>query len=122
MKEKQMQFQNFLEEQIALCEHRCNQLLADGREDEATFEKIKGNIYDIFRTVLAVAVKTCADDAEAVGTFFSLRIEQIPLSWEQAYEKAKAHNDVSKMHLEQTKLDVAKQIKEEFKRIWEEAQ
>lgn len=122
MNEKQSQFQHFFEEQIALCAQRGGQLLADGREDEATFEKIKGNIYDIFRTILALAVKTCADDAEAVGEFFRLRIEQIPSSWELAYEKAKEHNDVSKMHLEQTKLDAVQQIKEEFARIWEGAQ
>lgn len=119
MNEKQSKFQDFFEEQIALCEQRSNRLLADGRGDEATFEKIKGNIYDIFRTVLTVAVKTCTDDTETVGEFFRLRIEQIPLSWEQSYEKAKTHNDVSKMHLEQTKLDVVQQIKEEFTRIWE---
>lgn len=122
MKEKQSKFQNFFEEQITLCEQRYSQLLADGRGDEATFEKIKGNIYDIFRTVLSVAVKTCADDAEAVGGFFRLRIEQIPSSWELAYEKAKEHNDVNRMHLEQTKLDVVRQIKEQFTEIWGEAQ
>lgn len=121
MNEKQLKFQKFFEEQIALCEQRGGQLLADGREDEATFEKIKGNIYDIFRTVWAVAVKSCADDEQVEG-FFRLRLEQIPASWLMAYEKAKEHDDVSKMHLEQTKLDAVQRIREEFTRIWEGVQ
>ena len=51
----------WFEEQIALCGQRRQALLADDRADEATFEKIRANVYDIFRTVLSVALLPAAD-------------------------------------------------------------
>lgn len=122
MEEKMTKFSNYFDEQIALCDRRGKELLADGRTDEATFEKVKANIFDIFRTVFSVAVKTCEEDPNEVQPFFTKRIEQIPLSWAASYEKAKEHNDGAKMCLEQIKLDTARQIKETFAKIWEENQ
>lgn len=112
----------FLQEQIALCHSREEALRHDGREDEAVFQKIRSNIYDIFHTVLSAGVRVCEDDAAALGEFFRQRIQQIPQSWESAREKASAYGDSEKMHLEQLKLDTARQIRDKFESIWEVAQ
>lgn len=109
----------YFEEQIAMCGQRNKELLADDRTDEATFEKVKANVYDIFCTILSVAVKTGKGDPDAVRCFFVQKTEQIPSSWVTAYEKAKQHNDAIKMRLEQIKLDTIGEIKEYFAKVWE---
>ena len=109
----------WFEEKIALCGKRNQELNGDGRTDEAIFEKIKANIYDVFRTVLSVAVKTGMEDADAVKTFFVQRAEQIPAGWAVALEKAREHNDTVRMQTEQIKLDTVQEILEKFSKIWE---
>ena len=97
-------------------------MLADDRGDEAVFEKVRANVYDIFRTILSVAVKTCDGVEEAVRRFFLQRAEQIPSGWAASYEKAKQHDDPVKMQIEQIKLDTVGEIKEYFVRVWEGAE
>ncbi len=109
-------------EKIALCGRRNQELNENGRTDEAIFEKVKANIYDVFRTVLSVAVKTGNGDSDAVKTFFVQRAEQIPAGWAAALEKAKEHHDTVRMQTEQIKLDTIFEIREEFARIWEGAE
>ena len=122
MEQKITKMNNWFEEKIALCGKHNQELNEDGRTDEAIFEKVKANIYDVFRTVLSVAVKTGNGDADAVKTFFVQRAEQIPASWSAALEKAKEHNDTVRMQTEQIKLDAINEIKEEFAKIWEGAE
>lgn len=122
MEEKQLKLDRYFDEQIALCGQRNKELLADERTDEATFEKIKANIYDIFRTVLSVAVTTCKDGPDEVRNFFVKRIEQIPSNWADAYEKAKEHDHTINMQIEKVKLDTVDEIKKIFEAIWEGAQ
>lgn len=111
----------YFEEQIRLCSQRSNALRSDGRTDEATFEKVRGNIYDIFRTVFLVAEDTCKGEPEKAAAFFIQRLEQIPSSWVTSLEKAREHDDEGKVQLEQLKLDTAAQIRANFEAIWEGA-
>ncbi len=120
MEEKIANLNHYFEEQIALCNRRGKDLLADARTDEATFEKIKANVYDIFRVVFSVAVKSCPNDSDELRRFFAGRAESIPSAWVAAYEKAKEHANAVDMQIEQIKLDTAACIKENFNRIWEE--
>lgn len=122
MQDKITELNEFFDTQIAACARRNRELVADGRADEAVFEKVTSNIYDIFRTVLSVAAKTCADDPEALNTFFRLRLARIPADWSAAYEKAAAHGDTEKMHVERLKLDTVAQIEAKFTELWEGAQ
>lgn len=119
MNEKQKEFTAWLGSQIAACEKRREKLLADERSDESDFEKIKANIYDIFRTVFTVALKTGNGDTDTARRFFLLKAEEIPANWKAAYEKAKQHNDVHKMQIESLKLETMQDIKTAFERIWE---
>ena len=117
--EKQKEFTAWLGSQIAACEKRREKLLADERSDESDFEKIKANIYDIFRTVFNVALKTSDGDADAARRFFLLKAEEISANWKASYDKAKQHNDVHKMQIERLKLETMQDIKNAFERIRE---
>ena len=110
----------YFDEQISLCGQRSKELSADDRMDEVAFEKIKGNVFEIFCTILSAAVKTSKGDNEATKDFFILKTEQIPSNWAAAYEKAKQHNDAVSMRIEQIKLETVDEIKKTFTKIWEE--
>lgn len=110
---------SYFEEQISSCLKNNESLIADDRKDEADFTKVKANIYDIFRTILSVAVKNSKGDDEAVKLFFTTKIEQIPANWLASYDEAKWHNDAVKMQIESIKLETANEIREMFEKIWE---
>lgn len=120
IEQKVSKINSYFDEKISLCEQCNKKLLADDRTDEAVFEKVKANIYDVFRTIFSVAVKSGKGDSEAVKRFFLLKTEQIPSNWAIAYNKAEQHGDGAKMQIEQTKLETAGEIKEIFEMIWEE--
>ena len=119
MKQKVTELNCYFEERIAACDRRGQELLDDDRGDEAAFEKIKANVYDIFRTILSVAVKICKGDPDAVEQFFLGKIKQIPASWAVSLEKARQNDDTTKMYLELIKLDTVGEIQECFQKIWE---
>ncbi len=119
MNGKQQQMTQWLDGKISSHGARCEELQRDDRRDEANFEKIAGNVYDIFRTVLSAAEKPCGGQEAAVADFFRKRLEQIPGSWQAAYQQAEAHGDTKKMHIERIKLDAVAEIWAEFNRIWE---
>ena len=62
MEQKLSRLNDWFAAQIELCEQRGQALLADDRADEASFERVRANVYDIFRTVLSVAEKLLARD------------------------------------------------------------
>ena len=48
MEKKLEQLDEWFEKQIAFCAEEQRKLLDDDRNDEANFEKIRANVYDIF--------------------------------------------------------------------------
>ena len=120
MNEQQRKFESYLDEQIADCKQRSKLLAEDDRMDEGNFEKVRANVYDIFKTILAVAERVCGEDDLAKRAFFLQKAEQIPTSWTASYEKAKQNGDVKKMHVESIKLDTIREIKDMCMQIWEE--
>ena len=101
----------FLEERIAKCRERAETLEKDFRKDEAVFEKVRENVYSIFRTVLKVAREQHDGDEAAIRLFFEIRLQQIPASWEVSLEKARQHGDESKALIEEIKLAVISDIR-----------
>ena len=122
MKAKIETMNRFFDEQIAACAARSQALLADDRADESNFEKIRANVYDIFRTVLSVAITTGKSDAEAARRFFLQRAEAVPASWRASLEKANRHGDAAKAQIELIKLDTLAKIKDKFSEVWGDAQ
>ena len=119
MKQKIETFTAYLGDSIARCAEQEKALVADERKDEAVFEKIRANVYNIFRTIFGVAVNTCGEDADKVRDFVLKQIDHIPASWRATYEAAKQHNDAAKVQIEEIKLAVVQEIKAEFTKIWE---
>ena len=97
----------FLNEQAIVCRAKAVELAQDDRQDEAVFEKIRCNVFEIFSAVLNTAQKQ--PDPRA---FFLRQLTAIPANWEAAYEKAKAHADESLAHTEQVKLEAVRAIRE----------
>ena len=95
----------YLEERIAACRQKEAALVADSRADEAVFEKIRANVYEIFLTIWNMGR---GED------FFREKLEAIPKNWQAAYDRAKTHEDIAAMTLEIVKLDTAKEIMEEW--------
>lgn len=111
---------DYLNERIFVCGEEWTKLKNDHRDDEATFEKIKANIYEIFSKMLSVAIKKSGGNGRALRAFFGEKLEEIPSSWAASYEKAALHGDVKTMHIEKMKLDVVQEIKAARALIWEE--
>lgn len=119
MNVQQQNFESYLDEQIAACKQRSALFAADDRRDEGNLEKIRANIYEIFKTILSAAERACGTDESAQRHFFLQKIEQIPAAWAASHEKAEQHGDTEKMHMESVKLDTVREIKDRYRRIWE---
>lgn len=98
----------------AACKAKENALTAEGRADEAVFEKIRGNVLSLSEAVLKTAMQQ-SDPAR----FFRQRMAQIPSAWAQAREKALAHGDENRAYLERIKLSMAEDIRRAFDHILE---
>ena len=122
MEQKMEKLNRFFEEKITGCEQRAQELKADDRGDEAVFEKVRGNVYDVFRRVLGAALKTGKGDPEAVRRFYTDSLEKIPAGWKAAYENAVAHDDAKRAQTERIKLDAVAEIKEYAAQVWEGAE
>ena len=101
--------EKFLNEQAEACKARAAALTADSRQDEAVFERIRGNVFEIFTAVLNAARKQPEPMA-----FFRRQLTAIPANWEAALEKAAAHDDEAKAHTERIKLDAVRAIREQM--------
>lgn len=119
IRQKVQRLNGYFDDKIAMCVQRDRELSAEDRKDEANFEKVQANVYDIFRTVLAAAANTCAGDPEAMQRFFLQKAEKIPSNWAAAYHKAEQHHDTVRMRIEQIKLETAEEIRNAFAEIWE---
>ena len=121
MDEQKQKFEYYLVEQIAACRQRSKLLAEDGRMDEGNFEKIRANVYEIFKTILSAAERVCGKDDVAVRRFFMEKVEQLPTSGAAAYEAAQQNGDVERMHMEGIKLDAIREIRYMYRQIWGEA-
>ena len=118
MNEQQIEKMNrFFEEKINGCNLHSREMDADERGDEAVFDKVRANIYDVFRTVLSAAVKAGRGEPEAVWRFYNEKLEVIPAGWAVSYEKAREHNDAVKMQIESIKLDAVAEIREYLSKV-----
>ena len=94
---------SYFDQQIQRCQEEKAAMMQDGREDEAVFAQIRGNVFGIFKTIW---------DLDRGEDFFLQKLQAIPAQWRIFYETAKLHNDVAAMTVERIKLDTARQIQQ----------
>lgn len=102
----------FLNETIYELHREEEALIAASRKDEANFLKMKGNICDICRTLYSVSAKT-RSGAELKAEYIR-QLTRLPENWRISLEKARAHNDVEKVVIEEMKLEILEQILVKF--------
>ena len=88
------------------------ELRLSDRKDESNFAKIKINICEVSKSVYQVVMKQT--DATSVRAAYLDKMANISGSWITAYEKAKEHQDINKIMIEETKLEMLEQIKRNF--------
>lgn len=120
MEQYQADIVSYFDERILDCQKRKSLLEADERNDEADFEKIRENIYQIFKTIFSVSLQAGGSDSNAVRKQFLEKLDQIPESWRESLRKAQEHGDTAKIVIEQLKLTTAEEIKTASLAVWKE--
>ena len=110
------QFMDWLAQQAAACEGRRVALAAEGREDEARFERIRYNVYDLFRTTVG-ALHRAEPDENAAWWLFERRLKDIPSTWQRSHDLAELHGDAKKAHIEKIKLEAAADIRSHYEEL-----
>lgn len=126
MRELEEKYLIFIDGRIAEHNNMSEQYKADDRKDEADLEKIKVNIYEIFRTLFLSDIKQLEgkdlgqlEDINIYGGFL-IRFDTIPANWKISLAKAIEHGDITKQVIEEHKLEVAKELKDKFLMMFDE--
>ena len=107
------EFISYLDSRIEEGRAKIAVLTADGRTDDANFAKIRTNIYDVCRTVS----RTLADRPGAGIDAIAVQLERFRATWSAALEKAKQHNDISGIAVEETKLAALEDVIAHFREV-----
>ena len=102
----------YFEERIAACRTAATALNTDGRADEGVFEKIRMNVFDIFRQVYSASGRSCGSNEQKRLEFLRKQLDAIPSTWQTSLEAARNHGDIKKAHIEQIKLAAAAEIQQ----------
>lgn len=119
MNQKIEQMNRYFEENITECGQKKNMLLSDDRKDEANFWQIRANIYDVFRTILSVAVRTEKEEDE-IRAFMDGKFAEMTGIWAESGRKAQENGASSKAAIEQIKVETAGEIRKKFEQTWSE--
>ena len=106
------EFLMYLNNSIEAAQKKEQELIVTERKDEANLQKIRANIYGICLTVIQVIAKE--KSGEELWKEYINRIDNISKNWVESYEKAKLHQDVEKILIEETKFQVLSEVKEKI--------
>lgn len=107
------EFISYLDSRIEEGRAKIAVLTADGRTDDVNFAKIRTNIYDVCRTVS----RTLADRPGAGIDAIAAQLERFRATWGAALEKAKQHDDISGIAVEETKLAALEDVIAHFREV-----
>ena len=119
-KNKREAFYNYLDVKMKESTLNEQQLLKEERADEASHEKIKSNIYQIFKTIYLSLEKNPTRTQEEIKEQFLEKLEAIPNNWKIALDKAREHQDAKKILIEEIKFEIRDEIQATFMKIMEE--
>ena len=109
------EFMIYLNTSIETAQKKEQELIATERKDEANLQKIRANIYGICLTVLQVVAKE--KYGRELWQDYVRRLDNISKNWVKSYEKAKEHDDVEKILIEETKFQVLNEVKEKIQSL-----
>lgn len=107
------QFIAFLDNRIAEGKREIEALAAAERRDDANFAKVKTNIYEVCRTVTGALGNRPGAGVKAVGA----QLEKFRSIWGGALEKAKQHDDVHGVAVEEIKLKALEDVIAHFQEV-----
>ncbi len=94
------------------CEEKFLILKHEQKLDEANFEKIKRNVYQIFMKMFRLSQKENAQKP------FDHYLKTIPTNWEISLEEAKINGDFETEHIENIKLETRDMIKDIYHKVY----
>ena len=106
-----------LQAKVAEAAQSAAALAAEDRKDDANLEKIRGNVYGIYVSVLQAAQKQSSDDASR-RAFFEGNLERIPSGWRIARQKAEERGDTVRLVQEDVKLAAIDEVWQAFRELW----
>lgn len=110
-------FVKFLDERTSAVYKDVNRLTEDNRKDEANFEKIRANIYQVLKTIFLASMRTSGEEWEQIR-YFGGRLDVMEETWRGSLAKASEHNDTVRVIQEQVKLEVMDEVRKTFKEMW----
>ncbi len=115
---QQETFINYLQQRAAAIQADTVRLMDDHRADEANFEKIRANIFQIIKTILTTTVVRREPEKRQEELLVS-RLNLFHDTWNAALEKAQAHGDQLRVRQEQVKLEALEEIRKRFEQLRE---
>ena len=107
------EFITYLDSKIEEGQAEIAALTADGRTDDANFAKVRTNIYDVCRTVSQTLVNRPGAGMDAI----TAQLERFRTTWGSALEKAKQHDDINNIAVEETKLAALEDVIAHFREV-----
>ena len=106
-----------LQTKVAESAQRVAALMAEDRIDDANLEKIRGNVYGIFVSVLQAAEGQSSDNATRRAVFEG-NLERIPSGWRVARSKAQERGDTVRLVQEDVKLAAIDEVRQAYGEVW----
>ena len=109
----------FLDSRIEEGKEEIKELEAEGRKDDANFAKIRTKIYDVCTRItgaLTFSLRINGQPEEAAGAV-KAQFERLRSTWGAALEKAREHDDVVSIAVEETKLAALEDITARFEEV-----
>ncbi|MCR4729200.1 MAG: hypothetical protein K5796_11230 [Lachnospiraceae bacterium] len=117
-KEKIEELRAFMESSKEKIGSKIDELVKDGRNDDAKAFRAALNIYDVFAATIGAFDKTAKGDETVFITAFKTFAANIPAKWRAALEEAKKHNDAGKVLIEEGKLNSSDAIIAKFDELF----
>lgn len=112
-----------MERFIAYCQEKAEaagreaaELEAEERRDESNLAKVKGNVYELCRTICSVNMKLT--DGEATKDRCLAKWEELRTAWDASHDLAQTHGDVKKTVIEEVKLQTLAEVEAKFLEKW----
>lgn len=114
--ENQEKFISYLDQRTEAVQADTARLIEDHRSDEANFEKIRANIFQIIKTLFMAKQKLPESEKE---TFMQSRLALFKETWNASLVKAQTHDDQLRVQQELVKLEALEEIRNHYEQLQE---